>query len=490
LKNKCFIQKNWADDQKEDIRREVCQDLLAEYEKNGNFYCILHYPDNKKPDIFEKELEKRFTKQDYNFRSVYFPRILDISGKDFEKTVDFGSAIFKQNVNFIFSNFTGGALFYSAIFHKHVNFMGANFKQQALFFGAVFINSADFDMAVFRKGVNFNSAIFNEKSNIRFLTTSFENKVSFRWATIKGYVQFEGGAVFDPIDGKKRLTNVFDGNKASLDLHAARIEKPEQIIFHSTRLQPNWFINQESTKKIIFTNCIWRTYDGNRLIALSEIKEVKNRGGQIQNPYKLLSEACWQLADNYEERKGFKEASLFRLLAFEAEWIERKEKFCNWVENLDKEAEKQKRRFGGSTNEEDKPNPPTNSFGILRRSDDFIIHGLYRFTSYYGESWSWAAFVLLLFVFAIFPLIYTQTNFQNCPREKPISISLSEENCKTSGLDFDEAVAHSLITATFQNVDYRKPTTIGGEIWVILEKIFAPLQAALLVLAIRRKFMR
>jgi hypothetical protein len=41
-----------------------------------------------------------------------------------------------------------------------------------------------------------------------------------------------------------------------------------------------------------------------------------------------------------------------------------------------------------------------------------------------------------------------------------------------------------------QNVEYRKPLTVWGERWIIMEKIFAPLQAALLALAIRRKFVR
>ncbi len=62
--------------------------------------------------------------------------------------------------------------------------------------------------------------------------------------------------------------------------------------------------------------------------------------------------------------------------------------------------------------------------------------------------------------------------------------------CTIAVLSFGEAVVHSLTTATLQNVDYRKPTTKKGETVVILEKIFAPLQAALLALALRRKFMR
>jgi len=62
--------------------------------------------------------------------------------------------------------------------------------------------------------------------------------------------------------------------------------------------------------------------------------------------------------------------------------------------------------------------------------------------------------------------------------------------CTRSGLDFSDAILHSLTTATLQNVDYRKPIAKKGEMAVLLEKIFAPLQADLLALALRRKFMR
>ena len=62
--------------------------------------------------------------------------------------------------------------------------------------------------------------------------------------------------------------------------------------------------------------------------------------------------------------------------------------------------------------------------------------------------------------------------------------------CSRDQITFTDAIVQSLTTATLQNVEYRKPLTVWGELWIILEKIFAPLQAALLALAIRRKFMR
>jgi hypothetical protein len=109
--------------------------------------------------------------------------------------------------------------------------------------------------------------------------------------------------------------------------------------------------------------------------------------------------------------------------------------------------------------------------------------------------------VLLSLILVIFPIIYTQINFQTCSKDRPIATSLTiceskdEEirkncTCSTDQITLPDAIVQSLTTATLQNVEYRKPRGVWGELWIILEKIFAPLQAALLALAIRRKFMR
>lgn len=53
-----------------------------------------------------------------------------------------------------------------------------------------------------------------------------------------------------------------------------------------------------------------------------------------------------------------------------------------------------------------------------------------------------------------------------------------------------EAIIQSLQVATFQSIDHRRPVSNWAEISLSLEKIIVPLQATLLALAIRRKFMR
>lgn len=113
-----------------------------------------------------------------------------------------------------------------------------------------------------------------------------------------------------------------------------------------------------------------------------------------------------------------------------------------------------------------------------------LIHCLYRWTSGYGENRLWAAGVLFFLIIIFFPVLYTQTNFYVCPVEK------NGSNCKTRTLTINESIRQSLATASLQNVETRKPNSPASETFTILEKILAPLQAALLALAIRRKFMR
>ncbi len=55
---------------------------------------------------------------------------------------------------------------------------------------------------------------------------------------------------------------------------------------------------------------------------------------------------------------------------------------------------------------------------------------------------------------------------------------------------FKESEYQSLAIATFHEPEYRRPINMTGEVFLALEKFFAPIQLALIALAIRRKFMR
>lgn len=530
---KCYVSEIEENSYKEGIRQRVCQRLPAEFECKGKYYCVLHFPNNKKHEYtnFNLILQSRLDDQENDFRQVYFSNELylpeykftdDINfiGAKFRRKVFLGGAIFEKDASFGDTTFEDEAYFFGCTFNRP-NFCGAIFRGFA-YFGSMTINDwADFNNVTFLQNANFADSVFNQDvffggsnfvGEVQFSGIKFEQFADFSGITFSKDVDF-GNSKFSSeviLDGTEFQENVnfrsvifkdyvsFADNrepsknrKAWIDFQNIRFEDANHISFHSFFLRPSYFVNADS-RKFVFTDVSWGNVAGNsfNINVEAELKNLEERG--IKNSKQLFKIACRQLAENAESNNRFEEASNFRRLAMETEWLEKKEKISNWTNNLFFENEKLKRRFGVSIKEEDKPNPPTNSFGILRRSGDFIIHGLYRLTSYYGESWSWASGILLLGVFAAFPLIYTQTNFQTCPKEKPLAISINEGSCKAGGLTFwnGEATAHSLTTATLQNVEYRKPISFWSETWVILEKIFVPLQAALLALAIRRKFMR
>lgn len=422
------------------------------------------------------------TKSTFNqivFKHCKFNKTVSFVGVEFHKEADFSDTTF-QNVHFE-----------DAMFASRANFRESSFLED------VFFNNTKFgykdDHRISSSQVVFDGAAFGKDSRVFFDNTWFSWHTSFDYVKFNGYVFFKGSKenpVFDTIFERHAFWSLFSNVNATF-------EKPEKVYFQTVRLRPSWFVNITSElRKFNFTNIEWSDEDKSFITIEGELKVIEKR--IKHNSKRLLAIVFRQLAENAETNNRFEEASMFRQMAMETEWLEKKERLRNWISNSDIEAEKLKDRFGdyvfGSPpKEKDKPKH--------YRSDGFFIHWLYRITSYYGESWAWALGMLLLIILIIFPIIYTQTNFQICPKEKPLALSLNvceskdEElkkgcECKKGGLGFGEAIAHSLTTATLQTVDYRKPTTSKGETVIILERIFAPLQAALLALALRRKFMR
>lgn len=494
----CFCGADIPDFMKNSIRFYVCKKLPVEFEVNGENYCLLHFPSKTKNLEFENEFQRRLHSKDYNFKGVYFPNEFNLTAHEFKGNVDFSHAIFSELTKFDYvvfsdkasfnsSTFYGNTSFDRSIFIEDATFWLAHFQQNALFRGTTFMSEIDFNEVSFELGAEFNNSNFGDKSYALFKQAIFYNFLSFYESKINGNMYFHGGKTsqFKNNEIIDVFTNCFEGEDFNLSFEHAIIQKPENVNFHTVRLRPSWFVNVDS-RRFNFVDVKW---DTSNTIKFNVRKELKHLEKNVDDYTKLLFKiTCRQLAENAENNTRFEEASNFRRMAMETEWHEKKEKISNWIKNLVPESEKLKRRLGGSISKEDEAIPPINSFGILRRSGDFIIHALYRITSFYGESWSWAAFVLLFLILAAFPFFYTQTFFYICPNEK--TNIQNTPVCENRALYFGEAVRQSLATATLQNVETRKPNSPASETFTLLEKILAPLQAALLALAIRRKFMR
>jgi hypothetical protein len=493
----CHVHDNCDKNDRQSIHDYVCRNLETTVHTDGKHYCLLHLPTIEKDiDKFNEEFQKRLHEHDdaiskiedefpddrdkqntakseqgidYNFRYVWFPNVVDLYEHNFKADAyfiwarfsgdtSFSSVTFSYSANFSSATFSSSGDFSCAIFSDSAKFSFANFTGFADFSFAIFSDSADFssatftgfadfDSATFTGSGFFNLATFEEKSQLFFVETNFNKRVHFNYTNFKGYAAFEGN----------HNNQVFVGKEALLELQKARIDDATKISFHSVRLEPSWFVNVNASE-FVFTDVTWDNLSSdyrNKNIQ-RELESLQARAIDEQKK-RLLEIAARQLAVNAEENNRYEEAAKFRYMAMETKRLEE-----------------------------------TKQLSFSR----FLIW-LYKWTSGYGESWTLAASVLIGVLF-VFGYLYASplSAFDYGKEGKPPSADTFAQNlCDkvriigSPQMNVCEGILHSLSVATFQRPE-PKANDVLTKLFVVLEIIFAPLQAALLALAIRRKFMR
>ena len=403
-----------------DVRdRHACvgQSPYATYDQKE--FCVFHYPCAGKGDAFSKALSKRLSERNYDFRGFYFP--------------------------------------------EHIKFRQEIFASRADFSYAVFEQGADFRGACFEDGVNFHAVHFKE--SVSFRKVEFNVEADFSQATFDSYVRFIG-------DADKPLFR--DGCKFSLEF--ARVGKPERFIFHSTTLQPYWFMNVD-IRKFEFMNVQWA--DDLR----QEVETVVGRFGR-KHAHALLSITYRRLGANAEESQDYRWAAEARYRAFELpRWDARyKDGIKYYHRELLWESLKGawlllKRR-------------PANLWSLLIHLQKWVTGGLrnrrhralFSITEFFWVMSGYSekpvrAFVVLLLVLTGFAGYYCGSGL------------LNRNDVRLTATNIASAFAYSIETSLL-----RRPNTQPTEIWdrfvVAAETVIGPLQGALLALAIRRKFMR
>lgn len=527
---KLYCLLHYPDNAKSDEFEKIIEDRLGKHEYK---FQAVWFP---RPTKFFHKYD--FGNNEVNFTFAHFSARADFWHAVFSNKTSFEFATFENDALFSFASFTvgnfhevkfhGEAVFYNTRFSELAHFSASNFglgasftfakikhaffseaifsanesEEHVLAFDYVKLNElADFSRVKFPTTTNFSKTTFGSEvlfvgstfkevyfrearfvSDVFFSFAQFENNVLFSDVTFEKSVDFTSSSFLSSVKFLSEKNNALFLSNATLSLEHSFAEKPERVSFHTVKLRPSYFVNIDS-RKFIFTNIGWENADGSCEDVKTEIKNLRER--EISNYYRLLIITCRQLAENAVENNRLEEASGFRRMAFETEWLEKKERFWNWINLLPNESEKLKRRVGGSVRKEDEAIPPTNSFGIAWRFD--FLHLLYRLTSYYGESWRWA--LLILFgIWLIFAITFTQVNFSVCPQNNTPNSQETLANCERS-LYLSEAMKYSFGAMFLQKSETRKPLEIA-ETFVLLENVLAPLQAALLALAIRRKFMR
>src|SRR5262249_2134048 len=119
-----------------------------------------------------------------------------------------------------------------------------------------------------------------------------------------------------------------------------------------------------------------------------------------------------------------------------------------------------------------------------------FLRWLYWMASGYGERVS-RAFWGLVVLWLLFAFSYTKVGFEhktNKPGDDQQSIA-TQEDVGGKPLPLKKIFTYSLGVMSLQKPE-PKPLTIAAQSLVIFETILCPIQAALLALAIRRRFMR
>lgn len=522
--------------------RSNCHSPELLYDYDGHTYCVLHLPDDQKGanTDFNAVIEQKLEAQDNDFSFVYFPDKFELSRNHtftervsfhhatfkkaalfwdakFEKEAFFMDATFKGEAGFSFAKFSGWMNFDRAQFFGPADFQHAEFTESAWFNDCAFGHSVSFKAARFHNrayfdpitGINeedslrdqfefipqevsFSQAVFENEASFRkskftkveFFRTRFDkdadfwaveiqNEADFHVATFHQTANFTHIVLHDKAELNFRQTifkeAVYFDNRdygddfveSTLIFSDAIAEHPEKIRFHSILLRPHWFLNFDC-RKVDFTNVHWIN-SGTARGVREEIKAIAEQKWEWgtervrwDDAHRLLNYTYSQLADNYENRQRYEAASRFRRAALETQFILRKKFQGLWMQQ------------GFSCGEFFRK-----IVGHLKLVPLDLAHFLYRHSSYYGESSIRASIVLLIIVVVTAIMLAV-----------PFSTFKDGQH-----LGLWDSVLYSLRLMTLQRPE-PAAESLFAKTWVTIGGIIAPLQLALLALALRRKFMR
>jgi hypothetical protein len=226
-----------------------------------------------------------------------------------------------------------------------------------------------------------------------------------------------------------------------LSLEHAWIKKPEHMSFHAISLKPSWFVRVDA-RRFEFIDVNWQLP-----WIEQEIEALRVRDNPY--PHRTLSIAQRGLAVNAEENHRYEEASRFRYVAMDTMRLEAWLGLAPWK-----------------------------------------LSWWYWLASGYGER-PFQALMVLVCILLLSGLLYTRVGFARWePRmAAEADVATAKKDDVGAPLRFNRALTYSAGVMTLQKPEPR-PATTAAQTVVLLETILGPVQAALLALAIRRKFMR
>lgn len=504
--------------------------------------CVMHSIDQSKPGAqFNNEIKAIIAGTSkygvannfYDFSRFVFP-IVDFSETTFQKKLEFAGAVFTSHAHFERSSFAKDADFTRCEFRASAVFSASTFKGKLTMKSAMFHGEAQFDQVLFSQDVDFTSAVFSSKA--AFSTTAFHKKAVFFGTLFKedaffafckfydesefGASQFNGDANFQTSRFTKSVTyfsatfsqrvdfsSMVVGRYvepgmlptsgdaqaafATVDLSNVVFQQPNHVNFFginsasldglSIRLA-----NCSGIEQVRFEEVRWKRL-GRRIVLQDEL-DITSDLRQPDRSHDLVASTYKKLIRNFDSWRQydlsedcFCGAMEMKRLApnhFALGRFRRVEEFYRkhtWA-----------RKFGES----------------------FSVVNLYRVLNHYGSSYLRAIMVLVLFV-CLFTIAYPFLGL--CMKDSRTSVTgtastsaINTDDCATNAFywgaaghnyrDYVKVVGAglwvTLDVATFQKKPTVEPASKWGRRLASLELVIIPGQAALFLLAVRRRFRR
>jgi uncharacterized protein YjbI with pentapeptide repeats len=490
-------------------------------EKDGK--CIFHirkYSEEEKKDLpgeegalaneTEKKCNREFNKllrrlesdpnqTNCDFTGFSLPSI-NLTGSTFTKRINFLGATFHGETTFEGAIFNQGADFGRTIFHEKVNFTGVTFEQENRFEKAIFkrgtsfqkavLGQTDFSGVTFEDETSFDSAKFSDEtlfsgttfnqladfsnaifSRARFYRSNFRQTANFTFTQFTQAADFLGAGFYkDAYFIGGHIHRCFE---YKCDFRSLKLDKDTELIFERVSLE-NATLLDTNLEKIAFRDVDWYhtpekfRFWMSRHQALGDEFDLLEGQEQSRAIYEKLSENYSQLVINYEQRRDFNSAENFHVGEME---MQRKKKGVGFT-----------------------------PFWWRKIREWANAYGVYRISSNYGTSYiqAFVIFVIMIILFSLF-FLYSgfYTNVERGPGEtRAIEYNLlpdSNHHLVSFGQwsnDFLSAVSLSLSIVTFQKERFYQPMEGISRFLLYLAIVTLTAQAALILLAIRRRFKR
>lgn len=465
---------------------------------------------------------------------VAFHKRVDFTRASFEKLSFFASTMsvgdqdvsakgihFYETANFTEALFKGFAGFILVAFHKGATFTEATFQDRAIFERTRFGDTTSFDDASFKNEADFEKAIFSKSAFFR--KTSFQNGANFLQS------QFEGGADFtSAIFGAAtdfslaRLANEIDFSKVQFgeDTKFNSTIIPDKISFERASLADNFRFSPFCLPDAKFTsltlprtgNVTFEKVDLSRasfldtnleLITFRDVKWARpasrfgvlfrgsrclydelrpatdlSRSVAATRDYEKIAENYRQLVLNYERKRDYDSAEDFHVGEME---MRRKKK-----------GNRATFRYNASNSDKFR-----NKSRILNEWAN--SYNLYRILSNYGTSY-WQALIILVALIFTFSIAFLFAGFEpiradtGAPRIIEYNLFPDSAHRRASAgkiaVDFRESLLFTLSIITFQKERFYEPVGSQARLCLYFAVLFLTAQAALVLLALRRRFKR